>query len=94
MKVTVKLFTTLRELAGKGEVTVETNNKLTVATRLRKLEERYGEEFKEYVYDESGNVKGFLQFLINGKSIETFEGLKTKLNDGDTVAILPPVGGG
>ncbi|MBX5326673.1 MAG: ubiquitin-like small modifier protein 1 [Candidatus Bathyarchaeia archaeon] len=94
MKVTVKLFTTLRELAGKGEVTVETNNKLTVATLLRKLEERYGEEFREYVYDENGNVKGFLQFLVNGKSVETFQGLKTRLKDGDTVAILPPVGGG
>jgi molybdopterin synthase sulfur carrier subunit len=94
LKVTVKLFTTLRELAGKGEVTVETNNKLTVATLLRKLEERYGEEFREYVYDENGNVKGFLQFLVNGKSVETFQGLKTRLKDGDTVAILPPVGGG
>jgi len=94
VKVTVKLFTALRELAGKGEITVETNDKLTVETLLHKLKERYGKEFEEYVYDENGDVKGFLQFLVNGKSIETFDGLKTKLKDGDTVAILPPVGGG
>jgi len=46
------------------------------------------------VYDETGNVRSYLQFLVNGKSITTMQGFKTKLKEGDSVAIIPPVGGG
>jgi molybdopterin converting factor small subunit len=39
-------------------------------------------------------VRGFLQFLVNGKSASSLKGLQTELSDGDVLAILPPVGGG
>ena len=62
---------------------------------LKTLAQRYGKRFVEYVYDEkTGEVKGFLQFLVNGKSAATLNGLQTELEDGDVLAILPPVGGG
>jgi len=95
MKITVKVFTALRELVGKGEIAIEANTpKPTVQTILSQLSKQYGKEFTEHVYDENGDIRGFLQFLINGKSITTPKGLKTQLKDGDTIAILPPVGGG
>jgi molybdopterin synthase sulfur carrier subunit len=95
MKITVKVFTALRELVGKGEITIETNTpKPTIHTILSQLNTQYGKEFTEYIYDENGDIRGFLQFLINGKSITTPKGLKTRLKGGDTIAILPPVGGG
>jgi len=95
MKITVKVFTALRELVGKGEITIEANTpNPTVHTILSQLNTQYGKEFTEHVYDENGDIRGFLQFLINGKSITTPKGLKTRLKDGDTIAILPPVGGG
>jgi MoaD family protein len=62
---------------------------------LKTLVQRYGERFVEYVYDrKTGEVRGFLQFLVNGKSATTLNGLQTELEDGDVLAILPPVGGG
>ena len=62
---------------------------------LKSLAERYGKRFREYVYDSgTGDVKGFLQFFINGKSASTLNGLQTELHDGDVLAIVPPVGGG
>ena len=62
---------------------------------LKTLVQCYGERFVEYVYDENtGEVKGFLQFLVNGKSATIIDGLQTELKDGDVLAILPPVGGG
>jgi molybdopterin converting factor small subunit len=39
-------------------------------------------------------VHGFLSFLVNGKNINVLQGFDTELKQGDTVAILPPVGGG
>ena len=69
--------------------------KVTVDTLLKTLAKKYGKLFIEYVYDsKTGQVKNFLQFLVNGTSTATLNGLETELRDGDVLAILPPVGGG
>ncbi|MCX8177567.1 MAG: MoaD family protein [Candidatus Bathyarchaeota archaeon] len=97
VRVSVRFFTTLREIVGKREETLEFPNGavITVGTVLNKLAELYGKGFTDYVYDgKTGEVKGFLQFLVNGRSTSTLKGMDTKLEDGDTLAILPPVGGG
>lgn len=97
MRVSVRFFTSLRELTGRREETLEfSNNKaVTVNTVLERLAKHYGKDFIEYVYDnKTGEVKGFLQFLVNGRSTLTLDGLNTKLSDGDVLAIIPPVGGG
>ncbi|MEM0096199.1 MAG: ubiquitin-like small modifier protein 1 [Candidatus Bathyarchaeia archaeon] len=97
MRVSVRFFTTLREITGKREETLEfpEGEHVTLANVLKRLSERYGKGFVEYVYDsKTGDVKGFLQFLINGRSASTLKGLETELADGDVLAIIPPVGGG
>jgi len=97
VRVSVRFFTTLRELTGKREETLEFSRGkvVTVESVLDRLKDRYRKGFTEYVCDpKTGEVRGFLQFLVNGRSVASFEGLKTKLSDGDVLAIIPPVGGG
>jgi molybdopterin synthase sulfur carrier subunit len=97
LKVSVRFFTSLRELTGKKEETLEFSDDKTVMVDnvLKILSQRHGKCFVEYVYDaKTSEVRGFLQFLINGQSASTIEGLQTELKDGDVLAILPPVGGG
>ena len=97
MEVKVRFFTNLREIVNKREETVTFTNggKVTVASVLKTMSEKYGKPFKEYVYDKkTGQPQGFLQFLVNGNSTATLNGLETELKDGDVLAILPPVGGG
>jgi molybdopterin synthase sulfur carrier subunit len=97
LKVSVRFFTSLRELTGKKEETLDFSDdeKVTVDKVLKTLSQRHGRGFVEYVYDaKTHEVKGFLQFLINGTSASTMKGLQTELKDGDVLAILPPVGGG
>ena len=97
MIVSVRFFTSLRELTGKKEETLEFSNGegVTVGKILATLSSKYGKGFVEYVYDaKTHKVKGFLQFLINGTSASTMKDLQTELKDGDVLAILPPVGGG
>ena len=81
---------------GKREEVLSFNDteKVNIDLVLKTLTEKYGTTFKEYVYDETSNPKGFLQFLVNGNSSSTLNGLETELKDGDVLAILPPVGGG
>jgi len=94
IKVTVKFFTTLREIVGKKEEQIQLVHSISVEALLKQLSKTYGKEFTDYVYDEMANVRGHLQFLVNGKSVTTLQGLRTKLKEGDQIAILPPVGGG
>ena len=97
MQVSVRFFTSLREITNKKEETLKfpEGEKVTADTVLKKLAQRYGKRFVEYVYDgKTGEVRGFLQFLINGRSVTALNGLQTELKDGDVLAILPPVSGG
>jgi MoaD family protein len=97
LQVSVRFFTSLREIVDKKEEILRfpEGEKVTVDTVLKTLAQRYGKRFVEYVYDhKTKEVRGFLQFLVNGKSASTTNGLETELEDGDVLAILPPVGGG
>lgn len=94
MKVTIKFFTSLREITGNKMVILELKNLVSVEQLLSLLFEKYGQEFRDYVYNQEGKVQDFLSFLVNGKNINNLEGFNTILKDGDIIAILPPVGGG
>jgi len=97
VEVKVRFFTSLREIVGKREETLLfcDNERITVDLVLKTFSKKYGTPFAEYVYDtETRQPKNFLQFLLNGTSTSTLNGLKTELKTGDILAILPPVGGG
>jgi sulfur-carrier protein len=97
VEVKIRFFTNLREIVNKREETINfvSGENVTVDLVLRTLSREYGTSFIEYVYNaETGQPKSFLQFLVNGTSASTLEGLETELKDGDVLAILPPVGGG
>ena len=94
MKVKIKFFTSLREITGNKMVNLQLKNKISVEQLLFLLLEKYGQEFRDYVYNQEGKVQDFLSFLINGKNINNLQGFNTILKEGDIIAILPPVGGG
>jgi molybdopterin synthase sulfur carrier subunit len=94
MKVQVKFFTTLREITGKKEEEIEFSGAITIKELLTQLSKKYSREFVNYLYDEKGDIRTHIQILINGRDIDVFQGLETKLKEGDVIAIFPPVGGG
>lgn len=93
----MRFFTTLREITGKREETIafKKSQKATLNDVLDTLAKRYGKSFVDYVFDQkTGEIRGYLQFLVNGRSISESDRLDTRLADGDVLAIIPPVGGG
>ena len=95
MNISVRFFTNLREITGKREeaLSFPDAQEVTLDRVVMILANEYGRDFADYVYDvKTHEVKGFLQFLVNGKN--AIDGQMTRLNDGDVLAILPPVGGG
>jgi molybdopterin synthase sulfur carrier subunit len=91
-EVTVKFFATVREAVGTRSIQIEAD---TIGEVLEKLTQKFGRPFSDTVIDqETGNLKRFFSCMVNGKRIELLEGYDTKLKDGDSVALFPPVGGG
>jgi len=79
MTVRVRLFASLRELAGASEVTADGRTVGEVADAISKDR---GERFAA--------IAAVASFVVNGERADR----ETPIADGDEVAILPPVSGG
>jgi molybdopterin synthase sulfur carrier subunit len=91
-KVTVRLYTALRAIAGEDEVQVEAG---TVNEVLQALVKKYGAEFKESLFDPQGKIDlRFYRIFINKEVLPPDDGLDRALKRGDVVQIFPPVVGG
>jgi release factor glutamine methyltransferase len=94
LKIEIRLFATLRELAGQRVLIEELPEGSDVLGALRKLCGQFGAEFRKQVFDEHGQPNESLRILVNGQNIASLQGTGTGLKDGDVVAIFPPVAGG
>jgi MoaD family protein len=94
LEINTIYFYPIREMTGKSEEKVEVDVGATVEVLLDILSKKYGEEFERLVY--SGvKQKGLrIIFLLDEENVQNLEGLKTKLRDGCTVTMLPPIAGG
>ncbi len=96
MKVKIRYFTTLRELAQRAEENLDLSEGTTLAELIEKIALKYGKEARAHLYsdEDEGKIAPSIRFLINGRDSKTLNGFKTKQGDGDVVAIIPPIGGG
>lgn len=89
----VKIFATLRPLVGAKEVEVGVEAGDTVRNVLGKLTAEYP-ALRERVLDDDGNLQSSITVLVNGRSIKFLDGLNSTIQEGDELALFPPVGGG
>ena len=94
MNVKIRYFASVRELVNLREETIEVPVGTNVRNLLDILAAKHGDKLKQYLLDQTGNPREYLQFLLNEKSISQIDGFLTLLSDGSTLAIIPPVGGG
>ena len=79
-----------------NELTKKTNEEINLEEELTLIElfeyfyKKYGEEFKELLWDKKNpeEFSTFLSIIINGKSYRDENFLKTILKDGDDIAFL------
>lgn len=89
----VRLFATLRQVAGAKEVEVDLETGETVRHALERLV-HLQPNLKERIFDEKGGLQRSIIILLKGRNIRLEEGLDTVLGEGDYLAIFPPVAGG
>ncbi len=91
MKVKVRSFAGFRSILGRESV-VELHQKAVVDDLLSNLCAAHG-ELRALLFDQAG-LKEEVNVLVNGKNIESLQGMKTELSEGDEVAIFPAAIGG
>jgi len=92
MKIKVKFFAPFRELFGANESEIELRSAPDVRELLDLLCD--SDERREKVFDQYGELNSYVMILKNGRPIQTLGGILTQLEDGDEIAIFPPVSGG
>ena len=90
--VTLKLLALFHHQIGQHEVSYEAE---TVGELLDKFLAEYHNSLETTLYDpDTKKLRDFILILLNGRNIIFLDGLKTKLKEGDVVAISPPIAGG
>ena len=89
--VVVRIPTPLRKYAdGQAEVKVEGANVREAFDRL----ETSCSGIKAKVFDESGEVRRFINVFVNGDDIRYLQGPDTAIQEGDELSIVPAIAGG
>ena len=91
MSVRVRIPTQLRSLAGgAGEIEVEG---ATVGEALKALDAAHP-GFAERLFDDSGNLRRFVNVFVGDEDIRFLDGLSTPVPSGTLVSVVPAVAGG
>ncbi|WP_255148883.1 ubiquitin-like small modifier protein 1 [Halorarius halobius] len=89
-----KLFANLAETAGTKEVEVEAGPGDTFREAFDQLLDTHP-ELQSEVLDEEGELRDHIRVLRNDHNpFVTDDGYDTRLEDGDELALFPPVSGG
>ena len=96
MRITIRPFLTLRPVMRnltRIEWEVDT---LTLRKLLDRICEEFGDELRNQVFDpNTQKISDMLKVLVNGRHYTTLpDNLDTKLQDGDEIALFPPLAGG
>jgi len=93
--VVVKVFGNLKAIFGTSELEIDVcYEDKTVNSVLNVLMKQFGESLRRELLDSTGKIKAVYSILVNGRNIALMSGLNTRLEENDTVSILPLVEGG
>jgi molybdopterin converting factor small subunit len=89
--IAVRIPTQLRPLAGgASELTVDG---ATVGEVLKALDAAHP-GFGDRLFDESGNLRRFVNVFLAEEDVRFLDGLSTPVSEGQTLSIVPAVAGG
>lgn len=88
----VRVYATLRDLLGAKAVDVEILQPTDVRQVLRQVVAVHP-QLADKLWDAHETLKGSVQVLVNGRSIQFLAGLKTPVTPQDRVELFPPIGG-
>jgi molybdopterin synthase sulfur carrier subunit len=91
MSITVRIPTPLQKLT-QNQAEVKANG-----ANIRELIEDLEKNFpgiKERIYDETGEIRRFINIYVNEEDVRFLQQDATPLKDGDEVSMIPAIAGG
>lgn len=92
IKVKLHFMGPLADFTGEKEATIELPNGSKFRDLLKKIDERFGKKLPEMFYA-NGQYK-MLLLMLNLRDIHPEKDVERPLADGDSLHVIPPVGGG
>lgn len=92
MQLELRFFATFREAVGQKTLEYEVADDATIFDLLDELESKYDGLVGNFLKDEE--LAPQINVLKNGREVLHMDGVETELEEGDAVAIFPPVAGG
>lgn len=84
-------------LAGALARAAESSTKVeaeTLSQALAALVRKYGEGFRDRIFDENGSPRRLINIYVDGRDYRFLGKLDTRLSEGSEVSIMPAVSGG
>ena len=95
INVEVKFLGVFRQFSGRDQFLVKLEKPATLGKAIEKLTEAFSSEFRRMLVDpELEDPRPNALILVNGKEISVLEGLKTEVEDGDEIVLVPVSHGG
>lgn len=93
MEITLRTFAAYGEIIGSREMALTLPHGETIAGLIETLC-RAHPGLRERLFDASGTFKSYNIILKNGRSVASLRQLDTVIDEGDVIALFPPVAGG
>lgn len=92
MSVVIRFFAQFRELLG-TDIPAEPERGSSLADLVRNVALRNRDGY-EAIFDEHGAFREFVILMRNGKRLDGADAEDVVVEDGDEIAVFPPVAGG
>ncbi|MDI6723690.1 MAG: MoaD family protein [Methanobacterium sp.] len=90
--VELKFLARFRDITKERSVNIEyTGN---VDNLIDVLTQKYGNEFKDALFDKEGNLRDYMKILVNGEDLDAIGGLEAEVGSGDEVVFFQTIAGG
>jgi len=85
----------LKRIIGSGEIELSIPERSTLEELLATMVKRWGKELSSRLLESNSSIPlPYIRLMVNGRDIAFLNRLKTELQEGDEILILPPIAGG
>lgn len=90
--VEVKFLARFRDITGEKSLNLDYNGSL--GSLIDFLIGKYGNEFKDALFDNNGELRDYMKVLVNGEDLQVIGGFDGEVKEGDEIVIFQTIAGG